>query len=359
MSSHQVGILAPGPSLGRFLFFQLAPGDDPRAAVKAIQELDADEDLVVGLGNSLVLATGSSIDGLRAFPSLTGPGIEVPSTQTAVWCWLRGAGDRGQLVHRSLELEHLLEPLALSSVVDGFKHDPTPSGRGRDLSGYEDGTENPTGDKAIAAAIVSGRGAGLDGSSFVAVQTWQHDLVGFQAMTQDERDNIIGRRRSDNEEIEDAPDSAHVKRTAQESFEPEAFVVRQSMPWADPDGGGPRLRFLRADTGRVRGATHADGWPRRRHRRWSVPLLPSGIRGVLLVPSGAGGKARPPRTDEQTVGGQAMGYRVVDSYYRQPLFDLFRKFQLPIYSVTVELDITGLRGFHSQARAADMNVCHS
>ena len=238
MSSHQVGILAPGPSLGRFLFFQLTPGDDPRAAVKAIQELDADEDLVVGLGNSLVLATGSSIDGLRAFPSLTGPGIEVPSTQTAVWCWLRGAGDRGQLVHRSLELEHLLEPLALSSVVDGFKHDPTPSGRGRDLSGYEDGTENPTGDKAIAAAIVSGRGAGLDGSSFVAVQTWQHDLVGFQAMTQDERDNIIGRRRSDNEEIEDAPDSAHVKRTAQESFEPEAFVVRQSMPWADPDGEG-------------------------------------------------------------------------------------------------------------------------
>lgn len=238
MSSHQVGILAPGPSLSRFLFFQLAPGDDPRAAVKAIQELDADEDLVVGLGNSLVLATGSSIDGLRAFPSLTGPGIEVPSTQTAVWCWLRGAGDRGQLVHRSLELEHLLEPLALSSVVDGFKHDPTPSGRGRDLSGYEDGTENPTGDKAIAAAIVSGRGPGLDGSSFVAVQTWQHDLVGFQAMTQDERDNIIGRRLSDNEEIEDAPDSAHVKRTAQESFEPEAFVVRQSMPWADPDGEG-------------------------------------------------------------------------------------------------------------------------
>ena len=40
-----------------------------------------------------------------------------------------------------------------------------------------------------------------------------------------------------------------------------------------------------------------------------------------------------------------MGYRVVDSYYRQPLFDLFRKFQLPIYSVTVELDITGLRDF--------------
>jgi putative iron-dependent peroxidase len=41
----------------------------------------------------------------------------------------------------------------------------------------------------------------------------------------------VGRRRSDNEELDDAPESAHVKRTAQESFEPEAFVVRRSMPW--------------------------------------------------------------------------------------------------------------------------------
>ncbi len=238
MSRHQVGILAPGPSLGRFLFFQLAPGDDPRAAVKSVQELGTDAGIVVGLGSSLVLTTGGSIEGLRAFPSLTGSGIEIPSTQAAVWCWLRGEGDRGQLVLRSLDLEQRLEPLALSGVVDSFKHDPTPSGRGRDLSGYEDGTENPTGDKAVAAAIVSGRGAGLDGSSFVAVQTWQHDLVGFQAMTQDERDNIIGRRLRDNEEIEDAPESADVKRTAQESFDPEAFVVRQSMPWADADGEG-------------------------------------------------------------------------------------------------------------------------
>ena len=33
-------------------------------------------------------------------------------------------------------------------------------------------------------------------------------------------------------ELDDAPASAHVKRTAQESFTPEAFVLRRSMPWA-------------------------------------------------------------------------------------------------------------------------------
>jgi putative iron-dependent peroxidase len=50
-------------------------------------------------------------------------------------------------------------------------------------------------------------------------------------MSTTEQDHAVGRRRSDNEELDDAPESAHVKRTAQESFEPEAFVVRRSMPW--------------------------------------------------------------------------------------------------------------------------------
>ena len=52
-------------------------------------------------------------------------------------------------------------------------------------------------------------------------------------MTPRQRDDAIGRRRSTNEEIAEAPLSAHVKRTAQENFEPAAFVVRRSMPWAN------------------------------------------------------------------------------------------------------------------------------
>jgi len=52
-------------------------------------------------------------------------------------------------------------------------------------------------------------------------------------MTQHEQDATFGRRREDNEEMDDAPPSAHVKRTAQESFDPEAFVLRRSMPWAE------------------------------------------------------------------------------------------------------------------------------
>lgn len=102
---------------------------------------------------------------------------------------------------------------------------------GRDLTGYEDGTENPKGENAIAAAIVSGQGPGLDGGSFVAVQKYIHDLEAFGRQTPDARDNTIGRRQSTNEELPDAPASAHVKRTAQESYDPPAFLVRRSMPW--------------------------------------------------------------------------------------------------------------------------------
>ncbi len=233
MTQSQPGILADVPPLSRHMEFSLLPDSEPAHALAALRDAGVDEGAVVGLGPALVGALRRAVDGLRPFPALAGPGCAVPSTQTDLWCWLRGA-DRGHLVHAGRAVEQALEDaFELDRLTDGFKYD-----RGLDLSGYEDGTENPTGDAAAVAAVVAGRGAGLDGSSFVAVQTWQHDLDHFESLPQGERDHIIGRRLSDNEELDDAPPSAHVKRTAQESFEPEAFVVRRSMPWADESGEG-------------------------------------------------------------------------------------------------------------------------
>jgi putative iron-dependent peroxidase len=74
------------------------------------------------------------------------------------------------------------------------------------------------------------------------VQRWVHDLERFRAFSRGERDLIIGRRHRDNEEIADAPPSAHVKRTAQEEFDPPAFVVRRSIPWASAREQG--LEFI-------------------------------------------------------------------------------------------------------------------
>ena len=237
MSNYQSGILAPVPKHARYLVFSLEPDSEPRSALKALCDVIDGDKTVVGLGQSLVTALGSKITGLRTFPAQVGAGFEVPSTPAALWCWLRGE-DRGELLHRSRLIEQTLMPdFMLDDVLDAFMF-----GDSRDLTGYEDGTENPKDNDAIQAAIVSSQGPGIDGSSFVAVQQWLHDLNLFEAMSTEQQDNTIGRRKSDNEELDDAPKSAHVKRTAQESYSPEAFVLRRSMPWAEDTDAG--LNFV-------------------------------------------------------------------------------------------------------------------
>lgn len=235
MKQIQEGILASVPTVGRYAFFSVGPSADAAALRQALQKLQSLADgnqVVVGIGPLLTAALGVSVPGLREMPHLSEHGVDVPSTPTALWCWLRGS-DRGALVLLTHTLENALAPaLHLDRVVDAFRHGEPSAQHGRDLTGYEDGTENPEGEAAEAAAFVQGQGAGLDGASFVAVQQWVHDLNAFEAMNTEDQDNAMGRRRSDNEELEDAPETSHVKRTAQESFDPEAFVLRRSMPWA-------------------------------------------------------------------------------------------------------------------------------
>ena len=240
MSRHssQSGILAPVPKFARYLMFSYESDTaDARAALAPLIDVVDGENSVLGIGPSLVAALGGEIPGLRPFPSMTGPGFDIPSHQSALWIWLRG-DDKGELHHRSREIEQALAmDFQLNEVLDSFMHLDS-----RDLTGYEDGTENPQDEEAIKAAIVQSEGAGLDGASFVAVQQWLHDFDLFDAMTEEEQDNSFGRRRSDNEELSAAPVSAHVKRAAQESFDPEAFMLRRSMPWVEGNQAG--LNFV-------------------------------------------------------------------------------------------------------------------
>jgi len=232
----QSGILANLTMQSRYLTFSVADSTNLKACLADLVK-DARDNRVVGIGQSLVQALGKRVPGLDVFPALSANGIDIPSTPSALWCWLKGT-DRGELYHESRELMALLEPaFVLDDVIDAFKFKDS-----RDLSGYEDGTENPVGDDAVASAIVTGQGKGLDGSSFVAVQQWLHDLDVMSAMDDAQRDDLIGRHIADNEEFDEAPASAHVKRSAQESFEPEAFMLRRSMPWTEGTQAG--LMFI-------------------------------------------------------------------------------------------------------------------
>ncbi len=220
--SSQAGILDPITPATRYVVLDVPPDVPAAQLVDRLRALSVDEHIVVGLGAPLVSALDVSLHGLRVFPAMAGPGCAVPSTQGALWLHTRGEdhGDTLSAMHRALVALDPKKQLRIAEDVVGFRH-----GTGRDLSGYEDGTENPKGDAAAEAALAD------DGSSFVAAQRWIHDLGGFEGMSAQQRDHIIGRSRETNDELGDAPPYAHVKRSAQESFDPAAFMVRRSMPY--------------------------------------------------------------------------------------------------------------------------------
>ncbi len=234
MLNYQAGILAdPVPPLARHVFFTLESAEHLAAALGRLKAMVDGEAIVVGFGKSLLQALDVQLDKLRTFPALSAYGIDIPSTEHAMWCWLRG-DDRGELLYQTNALIEAVAPaLSVVQVTESFRYKD-----GHDLTGYEDGTENPVEQAAVDAAIDTQ----APGGSYAAVQHWVHDLKGFKARPQEEQDHIFGRRLSDNEELDDAPESAHVKRTAMEDFTPEAFVVRRSMPYIDGDEAG--LVFL-------------------------------------------------------------------------------------------------------------------
>lgn len=232
MDTVQPGILEEETLLARYITFAIS---DEKNITQTLQTLISKIDTstcVIGFGKNIINKLDLSIPGLRSMPTYAVGELEIPSTPDDLWIWLRGA-DRGKLFHQSRELEEMCLPaFEITSAIDSFQYD-----HNRDLSGYEDGTENPHGEGAIKAAIIQEDGDGFVGGSFVAVQQWVHDFEMLDEMSVGEKDDAIGRHISNNEEY-DAPKSAHVKRSAQEDFEPEAFMIRRSMPWAMGMDGG-------------------------------------------------------------------------------------------------------------------------
>ncbi|MEN9630027.1 MAG: hypothetical protein RJA10_3255 [Pseudomonadota bacterium] len=203
---------------------------DPAALWRTLQALHQ-PGAVLGLGAPLVQAVGVDVPGLRPFKRLQRGRFTMPATQADVWALVPGR-DPGQVFERAEGLVAALAPhAALVQATPLFSYR-----QGHDLTGYKDGTENPTGDEAWAAALAG------DGSSFVLVQRWLHFRDRFAALPPTLRDHVVGRRLEDDEEIAEAPQTAHVKRTAQEDFEPPAFMLRRSMPWGEGRRHG--LQFL-------------------------------------------------------------------------------------------------------------------
>jgi porphyrinogen peroxidase len=103
----------------------------------------------------------------------------------------------------------------------------------RDLIGFVDGTENPTAREAIDAAYVGDEDTAFAGGTYVVVQKYLHDLAGWNALSTEAQERIIGRSKLSDIELDDAvkPTCAHNALTTIVENGKEMKIIRDNMPF--------------------------------------------------------------------------------------------------------------------------------
>jgi porphyrinogen peroxidase len=109
----------------------------------------------------------------------------------------------------------------------------------RDLLGFVDGTENPRGEAVTEAAVIGDEDAAFAGGSYVIVQKYLHDLDGWNALSTEAQERIIGRTKLSDIELDDSikPTSAHSALTTITDNGKELQIVRDNMPFGRVGSG--------------------------------------------------------------------------------------------------------------------------
>ena len=96
-----------------------------------------------------------------------------------------------------------------------------------DLTGFIDGTENPTVVEAADVVLVPDGTAGA-GGTVLLLQKWAHDATAWESLATEAQEQVIGRRKADSVELDDKPDDSHVASTDQDRF---GKIFRRNMPY--------------------------------------------------------------------------------------------------------------------------------
>jgi porphyrinogen peroxidase len=131
-------------------------------------------------------------------------------------------------------VSRLGDAVATSDEVHGFNYFDD-----RDLIGFVDGTENPTDQAAVEAAIIGSEDATFAGGSYVIVQKYLHDLRAWNAVPVEQQEKIIGRTKLEDIELDDdtKPSYAHNALTTIVENGEELDIVRDNMPFGDASKG--------------------------------------------------------------------------------------------------------------------------
>jgi putative iron-dependent peroxidase len=106
----------------------------------------------------------------------------------------------------------------------------------RDLLGFVDGTENPVGNAAAAAALVGGEDPEFTGGSYVIVQKYLHDMQAWNALSVEDQERAIGRSKLSDIEMSDdvKPANSHVAvNTINDPDGTQRQILRANMPFGD------------------------------------------------------------------------------------------------------------------------------
>ncbi len=232
MTAPQPGIFALGTASHAYLELDLAPGREPGELVTAVASLREPRttmggvNLVVGFRPELWSAAvpADAPTGLEGFnDEIAGvEGFTMPATQHDAVLWLSGSAY--DVVFDTAK-EAIAALRGVVSVMDEtsswpYRHD-------LDLTGFIDGTENPTLLEAPEVVLVP-EGQPGEGGTVLLLQKWVHDGPAWEALPVANQELVIGRRKLDSEELDDKPADSHVASTDQDTF---GKIFRRNTPF--------------------------------------------------------------------------------------------------------------------------------
>jgi len=249
----QFGIFAQGTNAHTFLEWDLRPNVDLRDAAVVLGRLRSPQvsaggiNLVLGFGPDLwrSIAPDDPPDGLRSFQPVGVPGgHHVPATQHDLWLWINGSSQDVVFEHARAAARTIETVAELASEQVAFVHRNS-----QDLTGFIDGTANPTLLEAPEAALIPDGAPGA-GGSHVMVMRWIHDLTRFQAMPVAQQEAVIGRTKPDSVELADdvKPPNAHITRVEiSDASGNELPIYRRSVPYGTVAEHGLQFVAFAAD----------------------------------------------------------------------------------------------------------------
>jgi len=188
---------------------------------------------VAGIGSAAWdrLFSGPRPAELHPFRPLAGAVHNAPATRGDLLFHIRHERMDLCFEFASIAVGRLAGAATVADEVHGFRYFDE-----RDLLGFVDGTENPTGRAAGVAALVGRADPDFTGGSYVIVQKYVHDLAAWNAQPTEEQEKVIGRYKLSDIEMADEvkPSNSHVAlNTIEEPDGTQRQILRANMPFGE------------------------------------------------------------------------------------------------------------------------------